>query len=510
MIRRFLERLFGRAPTTATSSPPRPSARRGDRVAELMRQLDRAEWTMRRSAAVELGDHGVKAERAIAPLVEARVDPRYEVREAADEALGRIDLAWSRHPRVGDAVPLLVRAMSGDRPPDVTKAAIETLDRLGVTAGPALARLVREEENVFVRILAVRAIAKLGARGVPGVAALTEALGGDQHTLREAAAQALEQIGPEAAPAAPRLVQLLDDTFAPVRRAAAEALSKLGPQAISGIPSLVRLLTDPGEGICCAAVKTLGAIGEPALLPLVAIVSQPGLREEDFGDLGRLLAGLPQSFASQHGVTAGPPPRKPLEEPTTPVVKARKAAATALGALGPAATTAVPILGQTLFDRHVVVRTAAAIALGKLGAVAKPALPELVKALGDEQAVVQQAVAQALTLLDPCWTESEGVKAAAPGLIEKLLDPSDQVRKGTMMALGRLGATAVPGLVAALGHEDRIMRQRAAEALGSLGSVAHEATPTLRQALEDSHVWVRDAAKRALERIGSPAAVPQS
>src|SRR5262249_16110031 len=105
--------------------------------------------------------------------------------------------------------------------------------------------------------------------------------------------------------------------------------------------------------------------------------------------------------------------------------------------------------------------------------------------------------------LDRDWMESAEVQAAAGGLIDKLLDPADEVRKGTMAAVARLGRAVVPALIAALGHGDRVMRQRAADALASLRPKACEAAPALRKALQDEHVWVRDAARRALERIGA-------
>jgi len=196
-------------------------------VDDLVGQLQHREWLKRRRAAQELGEFEAEARIALVPLVEALVDVRDEVRRAADRALLRIDPSWRSRPQIAEAVPTLIRALAGDRAPDVARSAGETLDRLGVAAGPGLARFVREEDNLYLQILAVRALAKLGPDAAPAVTTLIATLKAEPHALREAAAQALERIGPAASAAIEPLKGLTSDPYARVKEAATAALAKI-------------------------------------------------------------------------------------------------------------------------------------------------------------------------------------------------------------------------------------------------------------------------------------------
>jgi HEAT repeat protein len=73
-------------------------------------------------------------------------------------------------------------------------------------------------------------------------------------------------------------------------------------------------------------------------------------------------------------------------------------------------------------------------------------------------------------------------------------------------SLGRIGAAAVPSLVALLRDPDPLRRRRAAVILARIGPPAAEAVPSLVQALSDSDLAVRKSAARALGQIGPAAA----
>src|SRR5205823_3204608 len=62
----------------------------------------------------------------------------------------------------------------------------------------------------------------------------------------------------------------------------------------------------------------------------------------------------------------------------------RRAAARALGRIGPGAAAAVGPLAGALRDQDAGVRSAAALALGKIGPAAESAIPTLIGALGDK------------------------------------------------------------------------------------------------------------------------------
>ena len=78
-------------------------------------------------------------------------------------------------------------------------------------------------------------------------------------------------------------------------------------------------------------------------------------------------------------------------------------------------------------------------------------------------------------------------------------------------ALSRIGAEAVPALIAALRDPDAPVRLQAARALSRIGPEAAPAVPALTAALSDHDVLVRRNAARALGQIGPAAkhAVPE-
>jgi HEAT repeat protein len=227
MLRKIMESLFGR-PSGEADEPfhtlPTEMPRSVD---HLVGELQHREWLKRRRAAQDLGEFGREAAPALVPLVETLVDVREDVRRAAEKALGRIDPSWKARPQVAAAVPTLIRALAGDRAPEVSRAAGETLDRLGVVAGPGLAQFVRDDDNLFLRILAVRALGKLGSAAAPAVTTLIGVLKAEPHALREAAAQALERIGPAASDAIEPLRAMTKDPYAVVSAAATAALARI-------------------------------------------------------------------------------------------------------------------------------------------------------------------------------------------------------------------------------------------------------------------------------------------
>ena len=120
-------------------------------------------------------------------------------------------------------------------------------------------------------------------------------------------------------------------------------------------------------------------------------------------------------------------------------------------------------------------RKAAAEALGKLGPEAQEAVSALVAALKDKDVTVRQAVAEALKKIVPTWTQR--------------------------MFRIYLGEATVSELVTALKDVEVAVRELAAEALGKLGPEAQEAVPALHAALRDSEEAVREAAAEALETV---------
>jgi len=77
-------------------------------------------------------------------------------------------------------------------------------------------------------------------------------------------------------------------------------------------------------------------------------------------------------------------------------MQSRRAAAYALGKMGPEAKMAIPALTELLRDKDTEVRQAAAYALGAMGPEANTAIPALTELLKDEYEQVRKAAAEAL------------------------------------------------------------------------------------------------------------------
>ena len=116
----------------------------------------------------------------------------------------------------------------------------------------------------------------------------------------------------------------------------------------------------------------------------------------------------------------------------------------------------------------------------------------------------------------PPATEQTGLAARAS--FEQPLELPPRLRRfdewseseAAAEALGRIGEAAVPELIRVLESQDPVMRRKAIEVLGRMGSGAAAAAPELEKLLDDPDPQVRKAAVRTLGQIGPAAgdAVP--
>ena len=163
-------------------------------------------------------------------------------------------------------------------------------------------------------------------------------------------------------------------------------------------------------------------------------------------------------------------------------------------------------------------RIAAIRALGGFGREAAEAVPQLVRALGDDDPRVRWFAIEALGLIGP------EAKDAVPALVEALRsrdlayalasEDSDALKDGPIrliaaFALGRIGPdarAAIPDLIAALSGPDSRVRGEAARALGLIGPEARAAVPALiRLVTRGTVAEVAERAAEALGRLGSVA-----
>jgi HEAT repeat protein len=184
-----------------------------------------------------------------------------------------------------------------------------------------------------------------------------------------------------------------------------------------------------------------------------------------------------------------------------PDLPARTAAARALKELGPLAAAAVPALIEAL-------RTAEPAPLPTVRehprALPPPesfAIPEF-DFLLDGMADFRADVATALGHIGPT------ARSARPALVPLMRDPNVLVRRAAGAALGRLHVGDLTELFALLEDRDPNVREAAAFGLSASGSRADAVVRGLVGRLQDPDRRAREAATRALARMG-PSAIPR-
>jgi HEAT repeat protein len=185
---------------------------------------------------------------------------------------------------------------------------------------------------------------------------------------------------------------------------------------------------------------------------------------------------------------------------------ARRAAASALGLIGPKAKLAAPALFRATKDSDDAVRIFAFGALGRIQPDPKLTTPVLMAGLDDPSTNVRRAAAMALGNIGP------EARLAAPALFRATKDTDDAVCIFAFGALGRIQPDprlTIPVLVAGLNARFPLTRCSAATALGEYGPEARPAVPALLRMLATNGVPGIEyvTAVSALKKIDPEAAV---
>ncbi|HKQ38416.1 MAG TPA: HEAT repeat domain-containing protein [Verrucomicrobiae bacterium] len=341
--------------------------------------------------------------------------------------------------------------------------AAQTLKQLGPETVPYLTRALSRHESIWSRYLerlplvprnprnlastrerAAEQLACVAPQDPRAIQALIRALRDENMEVQ----RALRKIGPSE-----YITAALHDRDPRVRRGVAEVMGDLGPRAIASVPALAHALNDREEFVRGGVARALGTIRAPsAIKPLTAALNDPtpSVRAAAAESLGEIrgresLAALTEKLSdADSGV--------------------RVKAAQAIWRIDRDAELTVPVLVHALRDRHA--GSDAKFVLGEIGPAAKSAVPALVQSLREERV---------------------GRPLRTP--------PS------SALALGRIGAPAVPELVPVLKNDHPEVRTSAVIALGFIGKAAHDAAPHLMPLLDDNNLEVRQAAALALGSI---------
>jgi HEAT repeat protein len=412
----------------------------------------------------------------------ALADPSPLVRSYAAHALVQLEAA-DPSPEI---VAALISGLSSDRA-DLRYDAVVALGRLGPAAGaaiPALTGILADPRGEETR--GERAAEALAHMGDPGAAALMDALAKGGPRAKERIFALAHVPRPLLARLLPEAIAGLADPEPRVRRLAAGAVGRAGAGRPAAAQALEKALGDASHYVVQAAARALVLVGPEARVAiprlLTIVQGSPASRLDAIVALGGM----------------GPAAKSALPLLRAHVAEEPEAVTHALAQLGP---TAIPALTAALAHADPAVRRAAAWALRYLGREAAPAVGKLAAALRDPKAEVRNAAAQALGAIGP------GAASAVPKLVAVLeADPDDNVRSWSANALGHLGpaaASALPALQKAAG--DPRTHHEATLALAAVASPA-VAVPVLLALAEEKGRYTTEGALAALGDLGPRAA----
>ena len=193
---------------------------------------------------------------------------------------------------------------------------------------------------------------------------LTTGLASESSEDQTFAAGGVAALGERAGPVVPLLIERLEgQDVSSVERLYVDALGQIGPAAKQAVPVLIEIATDArashGGNPSLAAVEALGNIGSAAEDAVPALIE--------------LLASTRLNISNE-----------------------RREAAGALAKIAPQSTEVVAALTDALQDKNLGVQAAAATALGHIGPAAESAVPLLEAVSGGEDAMLADVARTAL------------------------------------------------------------------------------------------------------------------
>jgi HEAT repeat protein len=307
-------------------------------VPELQKQLKDADPFVRLKAAKLLGKVGGGARDALPALHEtAAKDADIDVRAVARNAAEAIKVGSMK---------------------DLPESAVEAL------------KILKKSAKASERTKALEDIAALGPDGRDATADLVEALVASPPSGYQPFLDALEKINPTLQK--PILVLLIDKDNGK-KNQALDDLQKLGDDAEPAVPALlfayknerVTPYQNPGQSLCAKLVATMGKVAphHKAVGQLVMGVFNSGNANERTARAAAIEVASAMDLDSKNFVSFL---TTALNDPST-----RLKAVEALGKLGPAAKSALPLLTKLKLDSDAGVRDAAAKAIDEIKPTAK-------------------------------------------------------------------------------------------------------------------------------------------
>ncbi|VTS08718.1 HEAT repeat domain-containing protein [Tuwongella immobilis] len=537
---------------------------------ELVKLLNSSDASIRSDAAEAIQDRDLPAD-ALPTLMKCLQDPDRFVRNTAAEAIGKLGA------KAEPAIPELIKNIEDLNEQDLRNArqlsdlgALEALRKIGAPAVAPLANVL-ESKNFVARYVAALTLGRMGPTAKSALGQLQARMKAETQYVDVACEAAAAQILIGGDPAAPLkyLEGLLENPQPTVRAAATRTIAALGKPASQLVPKLILELNDPDESVrrvAIEALKRMGSAAKPAIAVLgprltddqisvrtaaaEILLSMGHAAKDAIDDLGDALEGEDSNvrkLAAETLAILGPDAKPALPELLKAIQNKefdpyqRTAFAQAIGAIGPTASDAAPIMLDLLDATDPILRSTVARALGRIQPKSDLVIPKLITlirkdsnsnarlsaifALGKLGTAAKAAAEPLLELYNNSSTPIERKIALAAALgailpdqaatyhatvLNPLHDHSSRpliiIQRSVAMEmlelLGPAAKSAVPDLIALTRDRVADQRIRAARALASLGKLAEPAIPALVSLLKDSDATVRRAAMESLEKLG--------
>jgi HEAT repeat protein len=331
--------------------------------------------------------------------------------------------------------------------------------------------------------------------------------GDTNRTVCAQSAAALAYLGSEAQEALPRLVVAMNEGDTAVRLLNGDSSTKLAPARTE---PLLAKLGDENPTVRLLATRTLGRIrpvpkGVVSALSNTTTDNNPAVPEGAGSD--------PKEVKDERAVAALIAVLRTEQDPDD-----RTRAIVKIGALGPKAKAAIPILIEILKSPSSYpngwlslgsgratsgVPSLVAQTLVKIGPASVPPLVDVFRSSRCSKQARLTAV-WTLTLMKP----AEAVPAI-PSLLRILKDPDKEIREKALWVfevIGPRARVAIPSIRKALNDPSSRVRLSAARALYQVDPRNQATIPALIKCLKDRDSWTRCGAATALGSIGSKAA----
>lgn len=445
---------------------------------------------------VEVRVAGARAAAAVAPTLTEKAVAA--VIELAKERVGHVKADFYAHDVFAHAPESAATALlplfdSADEP--LREWAVQHAANLPIRT--KMEAVLKDGKTARARSAAARA---LGGRNAEAVPALAAALKDGAFEVRFASAEALTRVGGwEVARTAglPVFVEALRAADAETRGRACDLLVLLRADAKAAVPDVQKLLKDDSRAVRLTAALALVGIDSKSAGVAVPVLAE-ALRGTDHDA---------RAAADALG-TLGPTAKGAIPELVkhfaSPNVHLRIASASAAARIDATrAPEAVKVLNAVLQDPKLtkgMPRVYAVAALRNIGPPAKAALPVLAPLLTDDRAF-HSDIALAMLTIDPeSATAREWLRKT---LTAKFSENDDTYELFDVLSSAPAACAAlVPDLIPLLGAKETYVRSSVAEALGAAGAAAKDALPKLKElAAKDPATSVRRNAAEAVTKI---------